>query len=151
MAGVYIAQHGRVMYTQGVYTRIPSYGGYSTPWYIYTLCTMAGIVHPGIYTPRYHGGYSTPPCIYHPVHPWVYPYTSCTRCSTGSSGLGVTLPVEEALGSNLEIRLGMKRREPSFSLKCVGWWEPLRRVLPLLPDITDERLDRRRVIPVKTQ
>jgi len=39
---------------------------------------------------------------------------------------------EEALGSNLDIRVGMRRREVSFLLGCVERAKPLRRVLPSL-------------------
>ena len=119
------------MYTQGVH------GGVYTGWYIpqgvprvylgrgiplpICLPTIPRRVYPP-YMPLlpYHPGYTTlPPCC--PVY-----RSSCPVCSP--------LPDDRALGSNLRIRAGMRRIEPSFLLRCVVRKGTLRRVLSFLPE-----------------
>jgi len=94
-----------------------------------------GLYHPGMYTGLYHPGsmvlyttrgsmvlYTTLGTPSYP--PWYTPYPTMVYTAQ-------TLPDDEALGSTMRNSLGMRRRELSFSQRCVGRAESLRRVTPL--------------------
>jgi len=88
-------------------------GGYTR---LYTTLGMVGEVYTRLYTTlgmveRYTPWY-TPPYT-----PWVYPATYRTSRVPVISVLGVTLPAEEALGSKRRIPMGMRRTEPSRTLR----------------------------------
>ena len=81
------------------------HGGYGTPWYI-PPPYHGGYGTPGYIPPPYHGGY-TYTLVYTTLYtPGYTLYTLCTRHSTGSSGLGVMLRRDEALGSEEEKPVG---------------------------------------------
>ena len=73
----------------------------------YTLVYIHYPTMPGIHLPVY-----TPS-----IPPWVHPSSSRIWCSTGSSGLGVTLPGGDALGSKEEKPLGEEAFLPLRILK----------------------------------
>ena len=54
-------------------------------------------------------------------------------------------PVRDSLGSTLRIVRDMRRIQASLLLRCEEWKRVLRRVAPVLPEESVERLDRRRV------
>ena len=67
---------------------------------------MVGILHPWYMLPGYHGGYSTSLGICHLYTPGYTTVHTLHLACTGSSGLGITLRGEEALGSKEEKPLG---------------------------------------------
>ena len=102
-------------------------------WRKYTL----GGIYPGTLGGRY-------TLVYIPyyTHPGYTPVYHCQLRTPSTSALAMTLPGEEALGSNPEITVGMRRIQASFSLRCEERCASAHRVTPLLRDkVMKDRID----------
>jgi len=98
-------------------------------------------VYPRWYIPGYLGGRYT--IVYIPYY--ALPGTPCTPLSATYSqhvSAATSLPVEEALGSNPEKDVGMRRIQHSFSQRCEERCVSAHRVAPLLRDkVRKDRID----------
>jgi len=142
MREVYTLRRGCIQHERGI------------PWWVYLGVYLGGDTMVGV--PRvYRGwciaGYASlyprwciclltvlpypPPWYMPPIPPWVYLPPYRTWCSTGSSGLGVALPAEGALGSNLGLIRENRRKEASLSPKVWGKSEASAQSYSHLPGI----------------
>ena len=112
----------------GIYLSYPGVyqGGYIPP--AIPGCTMAGVYLPTI--PGWYIPWCTPLLLHHPGYTMVY--TLCTSNSAAAS-VGTGCGEKRPWAQLRREEVGMRRIEASLVLRCVDWWEPLRRVTPLFP------------------
>ena len=89
------------------------YRVWETCWVYYTLLTRVWEACWVYYPSLYHPGYTTLVYIYHPIPLWVYHLPPAYPVYRSSCPSMDALPGEEALGSNREKEMGMRRIEPS--------------------------------------
>ena len=116
------------------------------PW-VYEECahiTPVGMGDTGLYAPRGYGRYwaiCTPWYMvgihlswYMPgIAPWVYPALPPVSCATRLLPVPGSVSCENSLGSVPKNSLGERQSPTLGPQRCDSWWEPLRRVTPVLP------------------